>query len=223
MRIDGTYLFPAPVERVFAALLDPDASARAIPGVERLIQLGPRDASGITFKAWLRDGDGLSVVTWHLVPVRQPAHLRLTLYGHVPAGPLSGSGILDLVAQEDHTRGAYALELDAPDGVAATLDAFARALCDRLARQTYTPPALIEEPDAAADAVAHLPLPVSNGAHSIVTPRGRIVGLRATSATPVDARYWAQRAVWMGAGLALGLAAVSLALAVAHRLNASDT
>ena len=232
MRIDGSYLFPAAAEQLFAALLRPETLARAIPDTERLIQLGPPDDEGTTFKAWVRCADGLAVLTWRLTPVRRPASLRLKLWGHLPGGHVDGSGLIDLVPREDaHTRGAYALELEAPEGAldSAVAQDLAQALCEQLAGLVYSPS---KEAPVGAPAPGPAPAwatpasPVSSQPrlHGITTPRGRIVSLPAEH---VDGRgsvgVWAERVVWMGAGLALGLAAVSLVLAVAHRLNGQDT
>ena len=53
----------------------------------------------------------------------------------------------------------------------------------------------------------------------VQTPRGRIVTLRAVLPTlPSGTRIWAQRALWMGAGLALGIGAIAATVAVLHRL-----
>jgi len=46
MRVEGGQTIAGTVEEVFAALLDADTLARAIPGCERLIQLGPPGAGG---------------------------------------------------------------------------------------------------------------------------------------------------------------------------------
>jgi uncharacterized protein YndB with AHSA1/START domain len=48
MEITGSHTFPAPVERVYAALLNADLLAQMIPNCERLIQFGPPDADGAT-------------------------------------------------------------------------------------------------------------------------------------------------------------------------------
>lgn len=228
MRIEGTYLFPAPAERVFAALSRPQTLARAIPDAERLIQLGPPDdEDGVTFKAWVRSADGLALLTWRLTPVRRPESLRLTLWGHLPGGHVDGSGMIDLVARDEtHTRGAYALELEAPEGAldADAAQTLARVVCERLAGLVYAPPAEGAPEHAPAPAgtpAASQPQPRLHG----ITPRGRIVTFPVASRVRGDnsVAVWAERAVWMGAGLALGLAAVSLILGVAHRLNGHDT
>ena len=235
MRIDGSYLFPASAKRLFAALLRPETLARAIPASERLIQLGPPDDDGsVTFKAWVRGADGLAVLTWRLTPVRRPDSLRLKLWGHLPGGHLDGTGVLDLVARDEaHTRGGYTLELEVPQGALdiAAAQGLARAFCERLAGLVYAQPAESSE-SAQTLAPAPTPAPAAVSAasqrlpRSITTPRGRIVTLPMASrggGSGSSVPSWAERVVWMGAGLALGLAAVSLILAVVHRLNGHDT
>ena len=55
MRVEGTYTFPGAIGQVFAALINPDALARAIPGCERFIQLGPTTSQEETaYEARLR-------------------------------------------------------------------------------------------------------------------------------------------------------------------------
>jgi len=216
MRIEGTYLFPAPVERVFDALLDPVLLKQIIPGVERLIQLGPPAADGVSFTAWIHADERLATVGWHVLPTRRPAHLRLTLRGHFPVtGAFAARGTIDLVAHERHTRGAYTLDLDLLPGadvsVAGVRTALA-ALCERLAAALYDEaPMPTQEP------------PPAGGPRTVATRRGRIVAISAVSASRFSIAPWAERAMWMGAGLALGIAAISLALAFAHRLNSHDT
>lgn len=241
MRIDGSYLFPAPTKRLFAALLCPGTLARTIPKTERLIQLGPPDDDGgVTFKAWVRGAEGLAVLTWCLTPMRHPDSLRLRLWGHLPGGRLDATGMIDLVAREDaHTRGAYAVELEAPEGALdpSSVQALAGTLCERLAELVYRPEAeaahSIPAPESAAlaSAAATDPsaVPVSHRSprrREITSPRGHIVARPVVSradSTGGGPRAWMERALWMGAGLALGLAAVGLVLAVAHRLNGPDT
>jgi hypothetical protein len=241
VRIDGSYLFPAPAERLFATLLKPGMLARTIQGAERIIQLGPLDDEGVAFKAWIRGSEGLAVLTLRFTSIRRPESLRLAISGHLPGGRIQGSGVLDLVAQDNtHTRGAYALTLETPEDAldVASAQAFARTICERLAGLVYTPPlevapaAAEAETPAPAPAPAPAPTPTPTTAaqaapHSFVTPLGRIAALpmmaRAHGDDGHNVTTWTERMLWMGAGLALGLAAVSLILAVAQRFNGNDT
>ncbi|MEO7000715.1 MAG: SRPBCC domain-containing protein [Ktedonobacterales bacterium] len=230
MRIEGAYTFPGVIDRVFARLVNPDALARSIPGCERLTQFGPPDAAGATiFEARLRLGERRQpyTATVKILAVRRPAYLRLEIQGRGPAGPLSGQGSIDLVEQERHTIVAYTLTLDAadlPSDQAAATQAgqtIARSTCANIADDLYAEWAV----QPAFASIAGLE---SNGALrplNVQTERGQIITL-----TPLMdglgkrsrfafARPWAQRAVWMGAGLALGLAAIALTLGVVRKLG----
>jgi hypothetical protein len=92
------------------------------------------------------------------------------------------------------------------------------AVCERLAAATYA------EVPAPSDSnvLAPEPLPSADGRRTITTRRGRIIALPAVSASRARVATWAERAVWMGVGLALGITAIGLTLAFAHRLNGHD-
>lgn len=116
MRIEGTYTFPATIERVFAALMDPDVLGRALPGCERILQFGPAAADGASsFEVRLRPEPGAGVYTVRIIGVaaRRPAHLRVDVRGRGPQGLVTGSGLIDLVAQDEFTVGAYVFDVAA--------------------------------------------------------------------------------------------------------------
>ena len=239
MKIEGAYTFPGVIERVFATLINPDILARAIPGCERLIQFGPADADGdATFEARLRLGERrahyTATITVHAT--RRPTYLRLTITGRGPSGPVSGQGSIDLVEQEQHTVVAYALTLEAADlpgeQPAATQAAqlIARATCTHIADdlyaewESYSPALGVYMMDA--------PNPSSNGALRplhVQTELGEIVTLTpdtndmgAGSTLALLSRPWAQRALWMGAGLALGLTAIGFTLGIVRKLGGPE-
>lgn len=222
MRVEGTYTFPGATGRVFATLTDPDALARAIPGCERLIQFGPARAGGeVAYEVRLRLGQRRQpyVITARVKAARQPDYLRLEALGHGPSGAITGDGSLDLVEQDSHTVVAYRLTLSGPDlpegsdATARAASSMARAICAHLADEIYA------ESDAEpvwlpAAALARHPVGVTPGAASNSTGFALAPAPRAS--------VWAERAVWMGAGLALGLSAIALTLAVARRLGERD-
>ena len=120
MLVEGTYTFPGGIERVFATLTNPDALARAIPGCERFIQLGPATANGdVTYEARLRVGDRRRpyTVTLGVKAARRPAYLKLDIRGFGPGGAITGSGSLDLVEQGDHTVAAYRFSASGADAL----------------------------------------------------------------------------------------------------------
>jgi carbon monoxide dehydrogenase subunit G len=212
MRVEGTYTFPGSTSRVFSTLTNPDALARAIPGCERFIQFGPAHDNGQTaYETRLRLGQSRQpyVITTRVTSVRQPDYLQLELRGYGPSGAITGAGSLDLVEQDSHTVVAYRLTLtgpDLPEGsemAARTASFMARATCAHLADEIYA---------EAADEPAWAPSP----ARVMEEPKG----VRYSSDAGIST--WVERAVWMSAGLALGLGAIALTVAVARRLSDHD-
>lgn len=211
MRVEGTHIFPGATGHVFATLTNPDALARAIPGCERFMQFGPAGADGQTvYEARLRLGltHQSYTATTRVTATREPDYIKFELRGFGPSGVFSGDGSLDLVAQGDHTVAAYRLNLtgpdfhDAADVVSPAGTLLARATCARLAEELHTQ---ADEGDAAFAA-------------SAMAADARRLDLAALSGQP----SWGERAAWMGVGLALGLGAIALTLAVARRLGGLD-
>jgi|GEM_PF-1038758 len=225
MRIEGVYTFPADVNRVFAALADPELLAQAIPGAEQIIQLGPPTAEGvITFEARVRLPAGTDTCSVTAMPVaaRQPAHLRLELRGHAPSGPLSGQLTIDLVEDEARTIGAYVCDLSVAgfsgDDALATAQDVARTLCQRLSDGLRAREETAEARDALRSAARSARRRLS---FTVRTPRGRIVTLPPlTAADEVSIVSWRQRLLWLGSGVALGMAVLSAILVIARRLAA---
>ena len=242
MRVEGAYTFPGDIERVFRALTNPDALARAIPGCERFIQFGPANADDETaYETRLRLGQQRQpyTVTLRVKAARRPAYLKLDLRGYGLSGPITGVGSLDLVEQDSHTVVAYRFTLtgaelpevgEAPSQAASFI---ARATCAHLADEIYAetenqlywqPGSLTASDGAASDAVVR----------EVVTPRGRIrtrvtslkrlstlnsLGERVAIPPPLA---WSERVIWMGAGLAMGLSAIALTAAIVRRFGAHD-
>ncbi len=221
MRIEGAYTFAAPIQRVFAALSDPEALAAALPGCERVRQLGPAGADGAAaFELYLHQDDGRATsVSVRTTTARRPTYLRAELRGYNPLGAFTGRGQIDLVAQEEHTIGAYVWDMDVPHlapervaGVTAVAHRFACAFSERLgehlrATAPVEPPAGIVDGQPAVRVVR------------VNTARGQIVALRAVlPGLPSGARVWMQRATWIGAGFVLGIAAIAVAVGLLRRL-----
>jgi carbon monoxide dehydrogenase subunit G len=220
MRVDGTYTFSGSSARLLAALEDAETLARAVPGCERLLQLGPAGDGTLAFEARVRMEDGIVTATVHASVTRTPARLRLDLRGYgQQAGPFEGAGTLDLVEREGHTVLAYALEVALPmlalerhAALAAEAQHFIRACCERLA------PALRPAAETAADGHGDEQEKIV----AVTPPRGRIIALRGAAREPAmafGASAWTERALWMGMGLLLGVGLISLALSWLRRLE----
>lgn len=235
MRIEGTYTYSATSARVFGALTEPEALTRLLPGCKRLIQLGPTDANGaVSFEARLSQGDATTTVTLTIIATRPPAHLRVELRGAGPWGPFSGRGSLDLVEQEEQERTllAYAWDVvmeEQTPGRQRDAQQFARALCERLGVNLSAQESEVEDlaayalPDqtqdiSLAEALADIPSGVT---FAVKTSRGAIVALPPSSPgeRALISRVWAQRLLWMGTGLAVGIGALALSAGVVRWLS----
>jgi hypothetical protein len=219
MRIEGSHTFLAPAALVYAALLDAEALARVVPGCERLIQLGPAEASGAArFEARVRAGNDLCTLVATLEGERgpqwgtpPPARLRLQLQVYSAGKLLTGQGIIDLVDRDGHTVGAYDVQVTAAVGETVArereeaVSQLVGAFCERLARDLR---------DHAGEAA------------STVGPAEQAGDIRVAVApilppAPLSARWraWAERAGWMGAGLLLGIGVLALATRWVQRLT----
>lgn len=216
MRVEGAYTFPGDIERVFETLTNPDALARAIPGCERFIQLGPSTPEGaITYEARLHLGQRRQPysVSLRVKAVRRPAYLTLDLRGHGPTGLMTGSGSLDLVEQDNHTVVAYRFNFsgaelpESNDAQSPSASFLARATCAHLADELL----------AADDQATHL-----NERGELVTARGRIVTRLDRGRNGLQPLPWTERAIWMTAGLAMGLSAIALTVGIVRRLGGQD-
>ena len=219
MRIEGTYIFPAPIEDVFSTLTHPDMLGQIIPGCERLVQLGPAvGEQPIVYEVRLRCGPGADVYTLTLTlsAVQSPTHLRADLEGHGPDGPFSGHGLLDLVQQDEQTLVASDWEIKSP--VLAGLHSERRTAWNGSAEQFAG--ALR---DHAISALRGKTIaPASAGVRHLTTPRGRVVVMpKGSMALEPELRVWLRRAALVG-GLLAGLAAIGVIVAVVRRLTGAS-
>lgn len=221
MRVEGGQTVAGEAAGVFAALLDADALARAIPGCERLIQLGPPGAGGaVAFEARVRAAGAVSTVSIHVTAARPPAYLRVELRGAGPGNAFSARGAVDLVPRDGHTALAYAFDVEATGAASVSAEAcrqIAETIRERIStnvRATHAgePTIVAVEPLAELEAV------------QITTPRGRIVALPPLppGEAALTVPLWARRALWMGAGALLGISAIVVMSAVVRRLVDGD-
>jgi carbon monoxide dehydrogenase subunit G len=235
MRIEGTRILPTTIDHVFAGILDPELLQRIIPGCMRLIQLGPATPeSGVTFEVRIDTENGPVALTLKAITVRQPDHVQLQMWGRGPGGSLSGQISVDLVEQGTHTLGAYVLTVaeDEPVGDAAAISRdpaqdFIATLCGRLADELYTERTRREA--AAVDrAEQQVPTPSLAAERQFQTPYGHIVAIphqwkarREVSRQrhSEGIALWTQRALWMSAGVLLGLFIIGIGIGLVRRFG----
>ncbi|MGE3536821.1 MAG: carbon monoxide dehydrogenase subunit G [Candidatus Tectimicrobiota bacterium] len=102
MKLQGTYTLAAPVDKVWAFLMDPQAIARVIPGCETLQEVGPD-----TYQATLKIGVAAIKGTYNgsvqIVDKIPPQQYRMRLDGRGTPGYVKGEALVDLSAQGEET------------------------------------------------------------------------------------------------------------------------
>lgn len=106
MKVEGTYTLPAPRQKVWALLNDPQVLARATPGVK---QLDPAGAD--VYKATIEFGVGPVKGTYagqvSIADKAPPDRMRLVIEGAGKPGTLRATGELQLTDQGTSTLITY--------------------------------------------------------------------------------------------------------------------
>ena len=102
MKIHGSYTFDAPQDEVWALLMDPQAIAKAIPGVENFHPIGEND-----YEAHLKLGLGAISGQYAgrvtITDVDAPTHYKMTVGGKGQRGFVNGVGSITLEPQDAKT------------------------------------------------------------------------------------------------------------------------
>lgn len=97
MKLDGSYRFREAREQVWATLMDPDAIAGAIPGVEEFLPLeGEENAWQAIAKVSMAAVSGRFTGTVRLSEIEAPDSFRLTVSGEGQGSIISGSVLMKL-------------------------------------------------------------------------------------------------------------------------------
>jgi carbon monoxide dehydrogenase subunit G len=106
MKIEGSYDIPAPQQKVWAAFLDPNTLAKAIPGCEGLEEVGPGE-----YKAVMKVGVAAIKGTFEgrvkLMDLDPPNRYRMSVEGKGGPGFLRGEAAMSLTPIETGTRVSY--------------------------------------------------------------------------------------------------------------------
>jgi uncharacterized protein len=100
MRVEGTYRFAAPPDRVYALLLDPTVLAGCIPGCERLDAVGP-DQYEATVKVGVGAVKGTYKGQVQIVDQQAPERYRMLVQGRGGPGFIKGEASVTIVAAGD--------------------------------------------------------------------------------------------------------------------------
>jgi hypothetical protein len=103
MTLDGTHLFDAPRDRVWAAFTDPAVLARVTPGCERLDPVGP-DEFEATLSVGVAAVKGVYQGRLSLSDRTPPEGYTLRVEGSGRPGFVKGEGRLTLTEEDGKTR-----------------------------------------------------------------------------------------------------------------------
>lgn len=95
MEISGEYTFKAPVAKVWAILMNPDALKASLPGCEKFDEVGP-DSYEMTIKVGVGVIKGTYTGKISMADMEEPKHYKLLVSGQGSSGFLNGEGIFDL-------------------------------------------------------------------------------------------------------------------------------
>lgn len=102
MELAGTYIFAAPRDVVWQALMDPEVLAKVMPGCEKLDQLAENQYKGVlNVRVGPVQGKFEGLVT--ISEVNEPESYTLQVDGRGAAGFMKGTGEIRLEAQGDST------------------------------------------------------------------------------------------------------------------------
>ena len=102
MKIDGSYIFNAPRERVWQVLLDPKVLAQCVPGCESLNEVGPDQYEAI-MKVGVASVKGTYKGKVSIKDKQAPTHYILSGEGSGGPGFMQGDVAVDLEENDGQT------------------------------------------------------------------------------------------------------------------------
>ena len=102
MKVEGSYTFDAPRERVWSVLLKPDALKSCIPGCESLTATG-EDQYEATMRVGVAAVRGTYKGTVRITEKNEPSSYRLLVEGRGGPGFVKGTALVELVDQGQST------------------------------------------------------------------------------------------------------------------------
>ena len=109
MKIDGSYTFNAPRERVWEVLLDPKVLAQCVPGCESLNEVGP-DQYEAVMKVGVASVKGTYKGKVSIKDKQPPSHYVLSGQGSGGPGFMQGDVAIDLEERDGQTLLKYSTD-----------------------------------------------------------------------------------------------------------------
>ena len=110
MKIEGSYLFKAPKEKVWTCLTDPEVIAKCIPGGESMEATGD-DSYNAVLKIGIGAIKGTFTGRIRIQDKQPPSQYKLGVEGKGTAGFLSGQGVIRLEESGADTSVSYSGEV----------------------------------------------------------------------------------------------------------------
>jgi carbon monoxide dehydrogenase subunit G len=129
VKISGSNSVPAPRERAWAVLQDPDVLAKCMPGCDALVKTGDNEYQ-MKMKMALASFSGLFDGRIRIADQSFPDTFRLIVEGSGKVGFLKGDGLLTLIEQGTSTEVRYEGDVH----VGGTIAAVGQRLIDSTAR-----------------------------------------------------------------------------------------
>jgi len=130
MKLQSTYLLPAPRDRVYAAITDPAVLQRVIDGCEKMVQTG-EDAYDAHLKIGVAGLKGSYVGKVELKDKRPPESYTLLISGKGAPGFVKGSARIQLTEKAEQTE----LRCDADAQVGGMIAAIGSRLIEAAAKK----------------------------------------------------------------------------------------
>jgi hypothetical protein len=102
MKLNGTQTFPAPRQKVWEFLTDPQRLAKCMPGCEKLETVGESEFSGV-INVGVAAVKGVYNGKVKLDEIQSPTHYKMLLDGKGKQGFIKGTGTIDLEEQGGQT------------------------------------------------------------------------------------------------------------------------
>lgn len=102
MKVEGSYTFDAPRDRVWTVLMNPDALKSCVPGCESFVPSG-ENAYDATLKVGVAAIRGTYKSSIKLTDIAEPSSYKMNVEGKGGAGFVRGVAAIELVDQGDKT------------------------------------------------------------------------------------------------------------------------
>ena len=102
MKVEGTYTFDAPRDRVWTMLMNPDALKNCVPGIESLSPTG-ENAYEASLKVGVGAIRGNYKSTISLTDIAEPSSYKMNVEGKGGSGFVKGVATIELAEQGDQT------------------------------------------------------------------------------------------------------------------------